>query len=98
MDDIVKTTVKFNQGHVDVLREQINARAILEENERLRIENVVRKTDGVRWGLRIPELDLLELQRKNPSLNAPDPVERRNAWHKFCRSPESLPYRVMEKI
>ncbi len=51
------------------------------------------------WGrsfLRIPEMDLIALELRNPALRARDPAEFTAAWLEFERSDESLPYRVTE--
>jgi hypothetical protein len=67
-------------------------------NEFLRTTNGVRRTDGLRWALSIPEEDHAVLVRLNPALASKDPVERTKAWKAFMAAPESLPYRVFDKV
>jgi len=65
----------------------------------------VRKEGGVpdrpglgRLALTIPPGDYQALRRANPDLASPDGKIRSRAWVKFMQSPESLPYRVRDKI
>ena len=71
---------------------------ILRLNEYLRLTDGVRKTDGLRKAADIPVDDYFRIVRLNPALASRDPVEQKAAWDKYLQSPESLPYRVREKI
>ena len=65
----------------------------------LRKEGGVRDRDGLgRLALTIPPGDYQALRRANPDLASSDAKVRTAAWKKFMRSPESLPYRVRDKI
>lgn len=48
--------------------------------------------------LSIPELDYRVLLQRFPELNSKDHEEKRKAWLKFAKSPESKPYRVDDSI
>ncbi len=68
--------------------------AILERNQRLQNERVLRDLSFGRMALSIPELDYAHLVRKYPDLASPDGEIKQRAWAKFCASSESAPYKV----
>jgi hypothetical protein len=77
---------------------QPNRDLILEANKRMRNEQVIRDLGWMRFALRVPQIDLIQLKKLNPELNSPDGQIKARAWKKFAKSPESLPYRVRDKI
>ncbi len=70
---------------------------VLETNRQLRREGLKDLSFG-RWALSIPEIDYKALTRRNPALKSQDAVERTLAWKAFMASPDSIPYRVNERI
>ena len=70
---------------------------MLETNRQLRREGLNDLSFG-RWALSIPEIDYKKLVLANPALKSQDAVERTLAWKSFMASPESVPYRVNERI
>lgn len=82
------------------VREQPGRELILDTNQRLRNEDLITKDrPGFgRYALNIPFEDYVALQAKYPELASNDPLVKSKAYHKFMQSPESLPYRVRERI
>jgi hypothetical protein len=72
---------------------------ILDTVQQYRNEGVIdrNKLEWGRWALSIPHEDFAILCRINPDLNSRDAATRTAAMKKFIASPESLPYRVMER-
>ena len=70
---------------------------ILEQNQRIRIEDAAAEQDMGRIELHIPELDLAVLKIRYPELACRDHEIYNRAWDKFIASSESLPYRIRPK-
>jgi len=71
----------------------------LRANESMRKAGGARDTEGLgRLALSIPPGHYMALIRANPDLNSPDAKVQTAAWRRFIASPESLPYRVRDKI
>jgi hypothetical protein len=72
---------------------------ILDTLQSFRNEGVIdrNKLERGRWALSIPNEDWYKLIKINPDLNSRDPATRTAAMTKFINSPESMPYRVMER-
>ena len=70
----------------------------------LRQNALIRREGGVSpntWGmpaLSIPPGHYQKLIKANPALDSSDAREQTQAWRKFFNSPESLPYRLRDKI
>lgn len=84
-------------GHLAGFVKDTQRNRLLEQNRQLRREGLKDLSFG-RWALSIPPIDYKKLVKANPALNAPDAVERTLAWKRFMASPESIPYRVNERI
>ena len=70
---------------------------ILEENQRIRIEEPLKHLGWGSWVLCVPELHWWRLKKKYPDLNAPHGPTRTKAWLKLMASPEGDQYRVKER-
>lgn len=70
----------------------------LRENDYLRKTQGTRDCSFGRLALQIPMADYYRLIRANPDLASKDAKTRTNAMLKFIASPESIPYRVRDKI
>jgi len=82
-----------------VVTEQPDESLILQTNAELQKCDPVADRDGLgRWALSIPFLKWMELRRQYPDLASKDPQIRSRAYLRFMRSPESIPYRVRERI
>lgn len=82
-----------------VFREQPLRPLILDTVAELRKCEPMADREGLgRWALSIPQLDWLELRGKYPELASHDPVIKSRAYARFINSPESLPYRVRERV
>ena len=84
-------------GHLAGFVKDLQRDPILETNRQLRREGLKDLSFG-RWALSIPEIDYKKLVKANPALKSLDTVERTLAWKRFMASPESVPYRVNERI
>lgn len=84
-------------GHLAGFVKDPNRGKVLEQNKQLRREGLKDLSFG-RWALSIPEIDYKKLVLANPALRSQDQVERTLAWKSFMASPESVPYRVNERI
>ena len=73
------------------------APSVLLSNQQVRLNpNVLKKQDGYRWAMTIPEDDWTVITRKYPDLLAADRQLQDRAMRKFMASDESLPYRVID--
>lgn len=73
---------------------QPSRQLIIEHNERVRAQQLVRDLSFGRWVLRIPLEDWSELRRKYPELRAKDHETRSRMWRKLMASSELDAYRV----
>jgi hypothetical protein len=81
------------------IREQHARPLILDTVARVRADGGIADREGLgRWALSIPFEDYIALRDKYPELASTDPKIKSRAYRRFMRSPESLPYRVREKI
>ena len=71
--------------------------SILEQNQRIRIEEPLKHLGWGQWVLQVPELHWHKLKKKYPDLNAPHGPTRTTAWLKLMASPEGDQYRVKER-
>lgn len=79
--------------------EQLNRADILGTVAGIRRELQPVDHEGLgRWALSVPYEDWLSLRRRYPDLQAKDGEIRSKAWLVFIRSPESLPYRLHERV
>jgi hypothetical protein len=90
-------SVQPSTDELVVRTEQVNRAAILEGNAILRNQASLRRTDGLRLALRVPDEDIAALRLKYPDLASRDATTRSRAWAKFIQSEESRPYRVTDK-
>ena len=70
----------------------------LRENDYLRKTQGTRDCSFGRLALQIPIEDYRRLVAANPDLASRDAKVKTNAMLKFIASPESMPYRVRDKI
>ena len=88
--DVVSTDAASLQTQIT----QPTRELILEDNKRRQIEEPTNDLSFGRWVLQIPVIDLANLVRKYPELQAPDRQIKRQAWARFMASDECRPYRV----
>jgi hypothetical protein len=81
------------------VREQRERPLILDTVARVRAAGGVADREGLgRWALSISFEDWIRLREKYPELASNDPKIKSRAYLRFMRSPESIPFRVREKI
>jgi hypothetical protein len=81
------------------IREQHARPLILDTVARVRAAGGITDREALgRWALSIPFEDWLAIRAKYPELASNDPKIKSRAYLRFMRSPESLPYKMREKI
>ncbi|MFV2089019.1 MAG: hypothetical protein ACC642_00020 [Pseudomonadales bacterium] len=83
-------------GRIWYVRDQFNRVDVLALNAELR-KMELRKSDGMRWALSIPEEDFAILIKALPELDCADVNLKHRAWVAFQLSSLSEPYRVQDK-
>jgi hypothetical protein len=91
--------IKREGEHIVTTRTQHERPLILDTVQRVRLSGGVDDREGLgRWALSIPFEDWIALREKYPELASNDPKIKSRAYLRFMRSPESLPYKMREKI
>ena len=86
IEDGVFTRVRFDR----------TAQGVKETNAQIRLNpGALKKPEGMRWALSIPEDDHRMLLERYPDLGATGETKHK-AYQRFMRSAESEPYRVYE--
>jgi hypothetical protein len=91
--------IKREGEHIVTTRTQYERPLILDTVQRVRLSGGVDDRQGLgRWALSIPFEDWIALREKFPELASNDPKIKSRAYLRFMRSPESLPFKMREKI
>lgn len=90
----------LTESGLTVVSQQLDEELILQTNLELqKMDEPVPDREGLgRWALSIPLLKWVELRRKYPAMRSKDAQTRTKAYLAFMQSPESIPYRVRQRI
>lgn len=97
---MLEQSARLEGDGLTVVTDQRSRGAILAGLAQMRLEGAgpADRPGLGRWALSIPELDWLALTRANPALVSRDLAEQQRAMRAFIASPESIPYRMRERV
>ena len=94
-DGITETNVQpDHHGGLDFQRYQPSRGVILDTVAELKKNDAIRDLSFGRWALSVPFEDYENLLKQFPELGNPEGAIRTKAWHRFLKSPRSIPYRI----